>query len=99
MIQTRNTERRLKKEIFDQGVKEKEIFETSHMRAELAAAQLLSETNRQDLQMLSFANENEKILKDSQAFQLRSLMGNVAHDLKVTMTIIIRSIIIYHCYI
>jgi hypothetical protein len=43
--------------------------------------------NRHDMQMLSFTNENEKILQESQARQSRSLMGNVAHDLKVPASI------------
>lgn len=40
MIQTRNTERRLKKEIFDQRTREQVIVETALIRAQLATATL-----------------------------------------------------------
>mmetsp|Transcript_22374 Transcript_22374/g.21603 ORF Transcript_22374/g.21603 Transcript_22374/m.21603 type:complete len:964 (-) Transcript_22374:241-3132(-) len=89
MIHTHNTEKTLKREISDQHNREQELVETSFMRSELSAAHLAREKNelslakrRVDIQKLSLANENEKILQEAQAKQLRSLMGNVAHDLK-----------------
>lgn len=77
------SEGKLRREISRRNTREKEHFETEVMRARLSASNLANEKNRHDLEILSISTENEKILKEDQAFQLRSLMGNVAHDLKV----------------
>mmetsp|Transcript_22336 Transcript_22336/g.21576 ORF Transcript_22336/g.21576 Transcript_22336/m.21576 type:complete len:843 (-) Transcript_22336:1181-3709(-) len=41
--------------------------------------------NQCDLDMIRVASENDKILREAETKQLRSLMGNVAHDLKTPL--------------
>ena len=38
--------------------------------------------NKHELELLELSTENERKLKEKEIFQLRSIMGNVAHDLK-----------------
>jgi hypothetical protein len=48
MIQTRNTEKMLKKELSEKVTREDELIQTAFMRTELATAHLASEVNRYD---------------------------------------------------
>eukprot|EP00596_Hydrurales_sp_CCMP1899_P000104 CAMPEP_0119052826 /NCGR_PEP_ID=MMETSP1177-20130426/73990_1 /TAXON_ID=2985 /ORGANISM="Ochromonas sp, Strain CCMP1899" /LENGTH=518 /DNA_ID=CAMNT_0007032513 /DNA_START=1257 /DNA_END=2813 /DNA_ORIENTATION=- len=41
--------------------------------------------NRCELDMVRVSSENDRILREAEAKQLRSLMGNVAHDLKTPL--------------
>jgi K+-sensing histidine kinase KdpD len=41
--------------------------------------------NRYELDMVRVSSENDRILREAEAKQLRSLMGNVAHDLKTPL--------------
>ena len=41
--------------------------------------------NRHELELLEVSAENERKLREKENFQLRSLMGNVAHDLKTPL--------------
>ena len=53
-----------------------------HGQTMLAAVKL---NNKHELELLELSTNNERKLKEKEIFQLRSLMGNVAHDLKTPL--------------
>ena len=53
-----------------------------HGQTMLAAVKL---NNKHELELLELSTDNERQLKEKEIFQLRSLMGNVAHDLKTPL--------------
>ena len=53
-----------------------------HGQTMLAAVKL---NNKHELELLELSTNNERQLKEKEIFQLRSLMGNVAHDLKTPL--------------
>jgi signal transduction histidine kinase/CheY-like chemotaxis protein len=54
-------------------VQRQEMLDLAHLRG------------KYELQLLEFSAENERKHKEKEIFQLRSLMGNVAHDLKTPL--------------
>lgn len=54
-------------------VQRQEMLDLAHLRS------------KYDLQLVEFSAENERKHKEKEIFQLRSLMGNVAHDLKTPL--------------
>ena len=61
---------------------EREHREKEAILSELNEARLKEEKSRIDLEIIELAVKNEVKLKDAETAQLRSLLGNVAHDLK-----------------
>ena len=60
----------------------KEHEEKEEILSQLNEAKLKAEKSRIDMQILEMTAKNEVKLKELETAQLRSLMGNVAHDLK-----------------
>ena len=58
--------------------------ETRKLQAE-ADAKLFTLNNLHKVELLKVTAENDKRLRESESLQLRSLMGNVAHDLKTPL--------------
>ena len=60
---------------------------------------LLTLKNNHEIELLQVSTENEKILREGESFQLRSLMGNVAHDLKTPLHSIEADLEVLHTFI
>lgn len=60
---------------------------------------LLTLKNNHEIELLQVSTENEKILREVESYQLRSLMGNVAHDLKTPLHSIEADLEVLHTFV
>jgi signal transduction histidine kinase/CheY-like chemotaxis protein len=74
---------RLLRQSYVQG---RDMLNSETLRLQLEAdAQLHALSNLHKVELLKVTAENDKKLRESESLQLRSLMGNVAHDLKTPL--------------
>ena len=67
-------------------VQRREIISAEDLKRKQGAKfALLALKNSHELELLQISTENEKKMRELESFHLRSLMGNVAHDLKTPL--------------